>query len=91
MFNFFKKAQVEKVDLESVAQIMSSRYWEAEKNGENSIIVHGKYRNNRRDFHKLFLKFVGGNVKFEDARGAVISVVPKNEMYPELKNIMNVL
>lgn len=91
MFGFFKKVNVQKIDLGYVSQVMNSRFWQAEKNGEDSIVVHGKYRNNRRDFHKLFLKFSGEKVKFEDARGALISVVNKNEMYPELKNIMNVL
>lgn len=94
MLGLFTKAKkVEKVNLDLIALAMKNRYWECEKvdGKEDTIVVHGKYRNNRKDFNKLYLKFVGAKVRFTDARGGFVSEVPKNMLYPEMKNILNVL
>jgi hypothetical protein len=94
MFGIFKKAKkVEKVNLSYVASVMNSRYWNAQtlEGKEDTIVVNGKYRNRQTDFYKLYLKFVGENVRFTDQRGSFISEVPKSNLYPELKDIMNVL
>ncbi|PLS19646.1 hypothetical protein CVD28_04300 [Bacillus sp. M6-12] len=93
MFGLFKKAKVEKVNLFAVASTLGRRFWEYEMvdGSPDTIIVKGKYRNRHQDFHKLYLKFAGENVRFTDQRGHVISEVPKAQMYPELKDIMNVL
>lgn len=94
MFGLFTKAKkVEKVNLDRIALTMKTRYWECEQvqGQEDTIVVHGKYRNNRTDFHKLYLKFVGEKVRFTDTRGGIISEVPRNLLYPEMKEILNVL
>lgn len=93
MFGIFKKEKKEKVNLLALAEAFGRRYWDYEmlEGSIDTIVVKGKYRNNQRDFHRLYLKFVGENVRFTDQRGTVISQVPKNALYPELKDIMNVV
>lgn len=94
MFGLFKKAKkVETINLFTVAETLGRRFWDYEivDGKPDTIVVKGKYRNNQRDFQKLYLQFSGEKVKFSDQRGSRISEVSKNQMFPELKEIMNVL
>jgi hypothetical protein len=95
MFGFlFKRKKKEQVNLNEVAEVLARRFWEYEMvDGKpDTIVVLGKYRHNRRDFYRLYLQFIGGNtVRFKDARGNIISEVPRSQMFVELKEIMNVL
>jgi len=90
MFGILKSKEVKSVDLSQVATKMANLYWDVENKG-NHLVVHGKYRFNRRDFKELVVKFLGDNVFFHDVRGNLISNVKKEDMYVELKEIMNVV
>ncbi|WCK56970.1 hypothetical protein PP175_27655 (plasmid) [Aneurinibacillus sp. Ricciae_BoGa-3] len=93
MFGFLKQSKAQKVNLHQIAEALGRRHWEHEmvKGKPDTIAVLGKYMNKRRTFHKLYLQFIGGTVKFSDQRGYVISVVSKDRMYPEMMDILNVL
>ncbi|WCF11452.1 hypothetical protein NDS46_31335 (plasmid) [Paenibacillus thiaminolyticus] len=84
-----------KINLSSVIDTLQRRHWEIDYTSENVVVVKGKYRNYQRDNSKLFLHFVGGMVQFKDEYGRYIthcqSIVPMNQMFYTLKNIMNVL
>jgi hypothetical protein len=94
---FGKKEQAVKINMTSVIATLGRRYWDVETVTDKSdvVVVKGKYRNHKRDFSRLFVYFVGGQVEFKDERGRAITHIPKavsmDDMYPTLKNIMNVL
>lgn len=96
-FLFGKKEQPVKISLGMVTDALARRRWNFEtvEGKDNVVVVNGKYRNHQRDFSKLFLHFVGGQVHFKDERGRAIThcqnVVSMTDMYPTLKNILNVL
>lgn len=96
-FLFGKKEKAVKVDMGSVVSVLARRQWKYELvEGKNDVVVvNEKYRNHQRDFSRLFLHFVGGQVQFKDERGRAITHIPStvgmNEMYPTLKNVLNVL
>lgn len=92
-----KKEQPVTISLTMITDALARRHWDYQTvdGKENVVVVNGKYRNHQRDFSKLFLHFVGGQVQFKDERGRAIthcqSTVPMTQMYPTLKNILNVL
>lgn len=94
---FGKKEEAVKINMGSVVDSLARRFWEYELvDGKNDVvIVKGKYRNHQRDFSRLFLSFVGGEVQFKDERGQKITKVPisvpVNEIFPVIKNILNVI
>lgn len=98
MFGFFKKEKrVEKVDLGQVCAKLSRLFWEFElvDGKPDVVVIKGKYRNHQRDYHRLFIHFMGDKVQFKDERGRSITHVPsfveRNNLFPVLKDIMNVL
>lgn len=98
MFGFFKKKKAEKIDLQQVVREMSMRLWDVElhENKENTIVVHGKYRNYQSDFQRLLIQFLGnGEIRFLDERGRGVTHIPsrvqQKDMYIHMKDILNVL
>ena len=99
MFGFlFGEKKVEKINLQAVVSQMSSRFWDVELDAKrmDTVVVHGKYRNNERDFKRLFIHFLGDKkIEFKDERGNAVTHIPKvakqDDMYRHVKDIMNVL
>jgi len=98
MFGIFKKEKrVEKVDLNQVCAKLSRLFWDFELvDGRSDVVViKGKYRNHQKDFHRLFVYFMGDKVQFKDERGRLITRIPssveRTNMFPVLKDIMNVI
>lgn len=99
MFGFLiGEKKVEKINLKNVISTMSSRYWDAELHESklDTVVVHGKYRNNQKDFKRLMIRFLGDQkVEFKDERGNHVTHIPKvaeqKDMYSHIKNILNVL
>lgn len=96
-FLFGKKEKAVKIDMGSVVSVLARRNWNYEtlEGKKDVVVVNEKYRNYQRDFSRLFLHFVGGQVQFKDERGRSITHIPAvvnmNDMYPTLKNVLNVL
>ena len=98
MFGLFKGVKkVEKISIQDVVATLSRRFWEFElmENRSDVVIIKGKYRNYQRDFHRLFLHFVGDKIQFKDERGRSITHIPnliaRDQLFPQLKNVLNVL
>lgn len=99
MFGFLKRKKREAVRInlyEVVATLERCRWEVVDVFPERSVIVvKGNYRNNSRSFDRLQLHFEGGKVKFKDGRGNPISHIPveveMNQLFPQLKNVLNVL
>ncbi|MFF2531432.1 hypothetical protein ACFVS2_21230 [Brevibacillus sp. NPDC058079] len=94
---FGKKEQAVKIDIPSIVETLIRRHWEHElvDGRQDVVVVKGKYRNQQGDFSRLFMYFVGGQVQFKDEKGQPITHIPRsvpmNEMYPTMKNILNVI
>ncbi|WPS85354.1 hypothetical protein SMD22_01620 (plasmid) [Brevibacillus halotolerans] len=94
---FGKKEQAVKINMGTIIETLARRRWEFEliDGKKDVVIVKGRYRNQQRDFSRLFLHFVGGQVQFKDEKGKSITHIPQsvpmNEMYPTIKNILNVI
>lgn len=93
----FGEKKVEKIDLHAVVTKMSSRYWDAQlhESKMDTVVVHGKYRNNQRDFKRLMIRFLGDQkVEFRDEKGNHVTHIPKvadqKDLFSHVKNILNV-
>ena len=102
MFGFFKakkvvKQEAVKQDIRTVCALLGQRFWDYELiNGrEDVVVVKGKYRNHGKDYGRLFMHLMGEFIQFKDERGRLITniphQVPSQDMYKQLKNILNVL
>ena len=93
MFGFFGKKKVQKVNLSSIAETLDRRHYSFQLDASNNVIrIEANYLNNdfkRRQY--LFLHFFGEKIRMEDAFGNVMSIVPKEKMFPELKNILGIV
>lgn len=94
----FGKKQAEKINLHAVASQMSNRLWDVEMHDTrmDTVVVHGNYRNNQRDFKRLMIRFLGDQkIEFKDERGQSVSHIPQvaeqRDMYKHVKNILSVL
>lgn len=94
MWKLFKKEQAVQIDVMKVAFQMQERYWDCEVLSESKVAVYGNYRNLGKSFKRLILNFKGEEVFVQDERGNFITgitpVVPANDMYPTIKNVLNV-
>lgn len=94
MWKLFNKEQAVQIDVVNVALQMQERFWECEVISNNEVAVFGNYRNLGKSFKRLILTFMGDEVFVKDERGNFITgitpVVPTKEMYPTLKNVLNV-
>lgn len=93
----FGKKQAEKINLQMVVTQMSGRFWDVElhESRMDTVVVHGKYRNLRRDYKRLFIRFLGDQkIEFKDERGRTVTHIPQvadqRDMYKHMKNILDV-
>lgn len=98
MFGLFsrKKKEPVKINLQAIAELLERRHWDIELLPErNVVVVKGKYLNHHKTFDRLYLHFIGGKVQFKDGYGRAITHIPSEiemrDLFPQLKNVLNVL
>lgn len=90
----FGEKKVQKVNLTAIAETLSRRDYEFEVDREKNLIkIHHRYRNDNRQVRDwLYLYFLGGEVRMQDAFGQVMAKnVPVEKMYPVMKNILGLV
>lgn len=89
---FKEKNSLDKVEVSLIRTSLSRRSWDYDVDG-NSVLVYGRYRGaKKQDCFKLRATFQKNKtVRFSDERGDLISTKPRDEFFPELKNIMGMV